>query len=553
MRLCSLAAIAAWLAAAPLQAQTTLHASLSSAGVDANRNCDSPEISAEGLFVAFDSTATMLDPADTSSTRDVFLRDLAAGTTVLVSVATNGRGGDRASSLARLTANGAYVVFQSDATNLVSGDFNNQSDVFLRDIAGKVTRRMSVSSSGAAGNDASANGRASDDGAFVVFDSLATNLDAADGNGVGDIFRRDVAAGVTTRISLTDADAEANGRSLTPDISDDGTLVVFASFATNLVSGDSNGFADIYLRDLVAGTTRRLSLSATGAQPTNDCVDPVISGDGRFVAFGCYADNLVPHDTNGIHDVFVVEVATGAIERASLDNSGRESDGWSLRPSLSNDGRFVGFLSDGTNLGAGDWNNQRDFFVRDRQLGMTSWLSLGDQHQSGSNICEGGAICGDGSRAVFASKNPGFVATDIDSGLHDAFVRDRQPVDAGSSPYGSGLAGTLGVPSLALSAPPVLATTVDLQVGNSTRWYTVALLLAGTTAIDVPAWGGRLLVEPLVSIPVALFPGVTGVPIEIPPDDLLMGDRFYLQVVELDGGAPRGVSLTPGLDLQLGW
>ena len=131
-----------------LVAQTTLHASLSTAGVDADKHCDSPAISADGRFVVFDSTTKLLDPADTSTTRDVFLRDLVAGTTVLISYATDGHGGDRASSIGRVTLDGNLVAFESAATNLVSGDLNNKSDVFVRDVASGSTARMSVSSSG---------------------------------------------------------------------------------------------------------------------------------------------------------------------------------------------------------------------------------------------------------------------------------------------------------------------------------------------------------------------------------------------------------------------
>jgi len=543
----------AWAAvAAPCAvAQSTLHASLTTAGVDADRDCNSPSISAEGRFVAFDTTDKLESP-DTNSNRDVYLRDTVAGTLVVVSRATTGKVGSRTSQKSCVSAGGLFVHFESDATDLITGDTNAASDIYRRDVAASVTTRVSVSSAGAQGNGGSANASASADGAFVVFDSLASNLVTGDANGAADVFLRDVAAGTTVRISVKSDGGEANGRSLDPSVSADGNLVVFKTYATNLATNDNNGFADIYLRDRAAGTTRRLSLSTTGGNPTNDCFDPVISADGRFVAFSSYSDNLVVGDNNGIHDVFVVDVATGVIERASLNTDGYESGGQSGGASLSDDGRFVGFTSWGPNLAEGDWNNQPDFFVRDRQMAMTSWLSIGDVIKTGKWDHEAGAVCGDGSRAVFNSANP-LVATDLDAAHQDVFVRVRDFTPASWSNYGVGLAGTLGVPSLDLSAPPVLNGSFDLRVGNSTRWYAVAVLLVGTSQASAPAFGGTLLVDPAFSIALALYPGTTAFAQEVPPDDLLAGETLYAQVIELDPGAPEGVSMTAGVAATLGF
>ena len=366
-----------------------------------------------------------------------------------------------------------------------------------------------------------------------------------------DIFRRDRVSGITERVSLSDADGEANGRSIHPSISADGNLVVFESKATNLGTADTNGYTDVYLRDIAAGTTRKISVCWNGAQPTHDCYEPQISADGRFVAFSCYADNLVQNDVNTTYDIFVVEVATGAIEMASVSSDGIGGDSDSQQASISADGRFVGFISHSINLTDGPLYGATGLFVRDRLLGMTTWMSRNDPGTSGTS--DFGAICGDGSNAVFASKLPGLVATDLDALLNDAFVRQRDMTTASWSNYGSGLRGTLGVPTISLSAPPLLHSGFDVVVTNSNAWFAVGLLLVGIDDADVPAWGGRLLVAPLMAVPVALWPGTTRFAEEVPPDEVLAGDHFFLQALELDPGAPKGISMTPGLDLVIGW
>ncbi|MSR48090.1 MAG: hypothetical protein EXS13_13705 [Planctomycetes bacterium] len=376
----------------------------------ADKHCDSPAISADGRFVVFDSTTNLLDPADTSTTRDVFRRDLVAGTTVLISYATNGRGGDRGSSIGRVTPDGNLVVFESTATNLVSGDFNNKSDVFVRDVAAGTTTRMSLSSSGTAGGDDSTSANITPDGAFVVFDSLSTNLVSSDTNAASDIFRRDRVNKITARVSLSDSDAEANGRSNKPSISADGNLVAFESRATSLGTADSNGYTDIDLRDIAAGTTRKISVGWNGSQPTNDCFDPQFSADGRFVAFDSAASNLAAGDSNGKLDCFLRDRVDGKTLLISRASDGSAGNGDSTRAVPSADGRFILFASFADNFTPFDDNQTQDVFLHDREEDTTDLVSVALDGTVASDYSEALDFSDDGRLALFQSSAKDLVA-----------------------------------------------------------------------------------------------------------------------------------------------
>src|SRR5215813_8861590 len=184
-----------------------------------------------------------------------------------------------------------------------------------------------------------------------------------------------VAAGSTTRVSVDSAHRQANGPSSAAAISADGRFVAFESNATNLVPGDTNGLTDIFVNDHGAGGTIRASVDSLGRQANGPSFNPAISADGRFVAFESDATNLVAGDTNGKRDVFVHDVTAGTTVRVSVDSLGRQSNGPSFNPAITGDGRFVAFESDATNLAPGDTNRFRDIFVRDRQSGTTTRVS----------------------------------------------------------------------------------------------------------------------------------------------------------------------------------
>jgi Tol biopolymer transport system component len=295
----------------------------------------------------------------------VFIRDMIAGTTVRVSVGTGGQEGDAASSGASLSGDGRFVVFESSASTLVTGDANKQMDVFLRDLQLGATERISVSSSGSDADGASQTASVSDDGHYVAFASTATNLSAsADTNHAWDVYVRDRTNGTTSRASVSSTGNEGDGHSFAPALSADGRFVAFQSDATNLVPNDTNQCSDVFVRDLVAGVTTRVSVGVSGAQANGGSIQPSISGDGRFIAFVSTASNLVVSDTNGVPDVFVYDQQTGTVARASVGPLAVQAERASARAVISRDGRFIAFPSDSTQLVTGDSNGASDVFVR---------------------------------------------------------------------------------------------------------------------------------------------------------------------------------------------
>ena len=262
-------------------------------------------ISADGRYIAFDSYSSLVTD-DTNNALDVFVRDTVARTTTRVSVDSAGNQANDFSEFPAISANGRYIGFSSAASNLVAGDTNGASDVFVRDTVAGTTTRVSVDSAGNQANDASfSNPAISADGRYVAFDSDATNLVAGDSNSERDVFVRDMVAGTTTRISVDSAGNEGNDASYGPAISADGRYVAFSSAATNLIAGDTNNKLDVFVRDTAADTTTRISIGRAGNQANDDSYLPAISADGRYVAFISAASNLVAGDTNHAADVVV--------------------------------------------------------------------------------------------------------------------------------------------------------------------------------------------------------------------------------------------------------
>jgi Tol biopolymer transport system component len=341
-----------------------------------------PAISADGQIVAFSSLATNLVAGDDNGLTDVFVHDRAKKETTRVSVGPNGleaTGGqsDAGSYMPALSADGRFVAFASDANNLVAGDTNNATDVFVHDRQAKTTTRVSVGQIGVQGDELSYSPSISRDGNVVAFVSLAQNLAAGDTNGETDVFIRDIKAATTIAVRGTGG-ALGDGPSAAPALSADGRFVAFASAATNLVTDDSDNVADIFLFDRKAGGLERISVGVGGAAANRDSDTPAISADGRFVTFSSNAKNLVPADTNNKTDIFVRDRRLATTTRVNLGPSTEQADRASLRPSISANGRFVAFQSAAANLVAGDTNAAPDIFVHDRTPVSGYWLVAAD-------------------------------------------------------------------------------------------------------------------------------------------------------------------------------
>jgi uncharacterized repeat protein (TIGR01451 family) len=404
--------------------------SISSAGTGGNNQSDMPAISGDGRFVAFASLADNLIPNDTNGFADTFVYDRLTNTTERVSVSNRGREGNGHSGLAGVAAypaissDGRFVAFASEADNLVSGDRNGLADIFVRDRLLGTTERVSVSSAGEEANGTSQGPAISANGRFVAFHSDAQNL-IPEGNPflfTDQVYVHDRETGTTEIISVNNAGEAGNSLSFRADISGDGRFVVYSSFAENLVPGLQNGFHHIYLRDRAAATTERISEDAAGNPGDGTSILPKVSLDGRFVAFQTNTGNLIGDGNHESH-ILVKDRVTGAFERVSSTSTGEPADLLSEHPDITPDGRFVTFFSLATNLVPGDMNNRRDIFVRDRQTGSVVRVSVSSAGEEGNSESQWPSISDDGLVAAFQSSADNLVPG-ASGGI---FVHDDRP------------------------------------------------------------------------------------------------------------------------------
>jgi Tol biopolymer transport system component len=416
-------------------AVTTTRVTVNSAGVPGNaRPGDSSNlpisISATGRFVAFSSPHSNLVKDDGNYFDDVFVRDRKRGETTRVSVGSTGAVPNDFSGFPSISANGRFVAFASLASNLVRGDRNHAPDIFVRDRKLGETTRVSVSSAGAEGNDRSLLPAISANGRYVAFFSDSTNLIPNDHNGIGDFFVRDLKRGQTTRISVSSAEEEqtpgpgVEERGMKPAISHNGRFVAFFSPSTNLVPNDHNGTDDIFVRDRKRGETTRVSVSSTGAEGNaSSLFFPSISANGRFVAFTSWASNLVAGDENGHHeDVFVRDRKRGVTTRVRENN--RTCCLYSGIPSISANGRFVAFEAPASDLVNGDRNDAVDVFLHDRKRGRTTLLSVSSEGKQGNDESSFPSISANGHFVAFSSLASNLVGGDRFN-TADTFVRGR--------------------------------------------------------------------------------------------------------------------------------
>ncbi len=447
--------------------QPTQRVSVDSSGAQANGQSLGQSISFDGRWIVFQSLADDLVPSDTNAVWDVFLHDRLAGTTTRVSVDSSGNESNGGSGAPSISSDGGFVVFESSATNLVPGDTNGSQDIFVHDRSSGTTTRVSVDSAGSEANNRSWLGYVNDcissDGRFVVFQSRATNLAPGDTSPTWDIFVHDRQTGATTRVSVDSSGNEADAESHAPAISGDGRYVVFESWATNLVPGDTNSTRDVFIHDRQTGSTTRASVDSNGVEANNFSYSPGVSSDGQAVVFASNASNLVPNDTNSAGDVFVHEPATGQTTRVSVDSSGVEANVGGGYPTVSADGRNVVFQSWSTSLDSSDTNATADTYHHDRQTGRTLRVSL---HSSGSQPTGegsgGSAISGNGRYVVFESQAGNLVPDDTNA-TWDLFVRDRIELTFN------------GIPA----APNTANFTVSNAIGEENKTALVLISCAG--------------------------------------------------------------------------
>jgi hypothetical protein len=384
----------------------------------------------------------------------------AAPTVSRVSASSAGKAGNGDSGMSAVNGNGRFVAFESRAGNLVPGDTNGVSDVFVKERLTGAIERVSVSSSGRQANRAShiTNAAISYDGRYVVFESVADNLVPGDTNHVSDVFLRDRVTRTTTRVSVNGTGVQANQDSFRPTVTD-GTFVAYSSAATNLGSGDTNGFLDVFLWNRLSKRTIRVSVSTGGAQGNDDSIYGIPGAKGMNVYFESYANNLVPGDTKGL-DVFLWNFVTHAVERVSVDSAGKElPDGANGGLSIDEIGDQATFVSGGT---------RPQVYVHYRAPRKTVMVSVNDAGQPSNTGADAPSLRPTGGAVAFASWG-----TNLAPGLskgNQIYVRDipaGKTIRMSVSNTGIAANGMSGRPALSTAGVTFASTAGNL--GPATR------------------------------------------------------------------------------------
>ena len=419
---------------------------VSTTGEESNGVTSRGPLSPTGRFVAFSSTATNLVPDDTNGVEDVFVRDRLMDETIRVSVGAAGEQSNGASYLPLLSGDGSLVAFRSVATNLAAGPQERIENFYVHDLVTGTTVSVPLGPTGEnqrrpiPGPDLEDNSRCnswcvnamSADGGVFALTSSSSALVRNDRNGVLDVFV--IAGGRTIRVSMGPR-GEADDFNEGATISADGHVVAFRSAANNLVKGDTNGVADVFVRDWVKGVTERVSVSSSGEQAARTSFRGMISGDGRFVGFRSKAGNLVLNDTNRAIDAFVHDRLTGKTKRVSVAGDGSQARAAGLstnarelqfvsRPFLSPRGRFAAFTSRAKKIVPGDTNGHADVFVHDLKTRRTARASVADNGRQATSDSRITGISADGRVIGFMSSAGNLVAGD-NNRLRDYFVRVR--------------------------------------------------------------------------------------------------------------------------------
>ena len=449
--------------AARSQTTATTRVSVGNAGAEPNASSEGPSISGGGRWVAFQSRATNLVVGDTNLSDDIFVRDLWVATIERVSVDTNGAQGDSHSVAPAISADGRFVVFASQASNLIASDTNGSDDIFIRDRLLGTTELLSVDSSGVQGDGSSRYPSMSADGRFVAFQSLATNLVAVDVNGYVDVFVRDRLIGTTELISVSQTGNQGVGPSFNASISADGRYVAFLSKSA-LTSVGTSPWRQVFVRDRLFGTTVCASLGWSGGQGNYDSSEPSISADGLFVAFVSSATNLVfglSWHPNG----FVRDLQGSSTEAVNVSSSGTQGNARCEHVDISSDGRFVVLQSAASNLTPGDTNGADDVFVRNRVNGTIERVSIGPAGVQANWDSEWPVISSDGRYVAFRSWASNLVSGDT-NGARDVFLHDRGPQPPGpyctSSTSSNGCSASIGAndhPSVSSANPCIISVT----------------------------------------------------------------------------------------------
>lgn len=366
-----------------------------------------PSVSTDGRYVAFSSVGAGLIPTDTNGYDDVYIRDRQTNTMTVASLGTGGVQGNGYSYSGAMSPNARFVAFTSNASNFVA-DGNGVRDAFLRDRMTDMTIRVSLSSTGAELATDSFATAVSDDGRYVVFQTTDANVVPGDTNTWQDYFMRDTQLNTTTRISLGPGNSQLSTFVTGAALSGDGRYF-FYSYQPSLVAADTNYCMDVYRRDLVTGTVDLVSPSPGGVgacRPGWGSIVSDVSSDGRYVVFTSDTNDFVADDTNGFFDVFVRDITLGVTRRVNLATGGAQANGESKwqSASVSDDGNRVLFASIATNLVPGATSPMIKLYMRDVMANTTTLVSAtydGNGETLSSYSSPQGWIAGNGSGATY--------------------------------------------------------------------------------------------------------------------------------------------------------
>lgn len=437
--------------------------STDSAGRQANgKSSYTISVSKDGNYVAFSSEASNLVQEATNGKKDVFVKDTKSGSIINVSTDSSGNPGNGDSDHPSISADGRYVAFDSNATNLVPGDTNqckhynsstgnydnwttNCQDVFVKDTKTGSITRVSTDSSGRQANVVSTDPAISGDGRFVAFDSHG--LLPGDTDDWTEVYVKNIQTGVVTKVSTDISGKSGDGDSgqERPVISYDGRFVAFFAQTSGLV-GKASEMGDVFIKDTQTGAINRVNTTSAGVAAGGYSYGISISGDGRFVAFDSDSPGLISDKTNkcqfaspssggSCHDVYVKDMQTGMIKRISLSSSGTQGNDNSDDPAISGDGRYVAFRSNASNLVSGDTNqcsrsdgskfNCSDVFLKDTQTGVIIRVSVDSSGNQANEASNSPIVSVDGSSVAFRSEASNLVPGDS-NGEGDIFFTTIQ-------------------------------------------------------------------------------------------------------------------------------
>jgi archaellum component FlaF (FlaF/FlaG flagellin family) len=531
-------AVVSCVLAIPALAQTTTRVSVTSSGAQVVGHSEYPAVSHDGRYVAYLSKAPGLVPEDANNIQDIFRHDRYTGAVQRISVSTAGVASNGLSDLPSISGDGRFVAYQTFAGNFDAADLNGASyyDIYVRDTQLGTTELMSKSSAGVGSSFGhSAKAKISANGVYVVFESDSSTLVPSDNGAFTDIFVHNRVSGETFKMSTPIPDMLGTAHSYVSSISGDGSRVTFQSTGSNLVAGDTNSKSDIFLREWIGPTPSItiVSRSSAGVQGDDNSTDATISADGKFVVFSSRATNLVAGDTNGANDIFVRDLVAGTTERVSVSSSGVQGNSFSNYADISADGRYVVFHSSASNLVAGDTNSGGDLFRRDRLLGTTTMISVMSGGALAGAGSQDGAISGDGRFVAYFSGVTNLVPNDTND-RNDVFFTD--PAGLGASVAIRTGAGNVPSSLTANGLPIVGNAGFGLVYDNPTSSCGVAPGSFVVTALDfngaitLPLFNGcaggsgTLLVNVLGPIPEFTVAGVwNGTPATAPmpiPADL---------------------------------